>query len=49
MAAALEDSSLKPDPIPIDPNDIDDIEDYSTGLAREDIEALLRDLSKERR
>lgn len=49
MAEALEDSSLKPDPIPIDPNDIDDIEDYSTGLAREDIEALLRDLSKERR
>lgn len=49
MAEALEDSSLKPDPIPIDPNDIEDIEEYSTGLARDDIVALLRDLSKERR
>lgn len=49
MAEALEDSSLKPDPIPIDPNDIEDIEEYGTGLALEDIQALLRDLSKEGR
>lgn len=49
MAEALEDSSLKPDPIPIDPNDIEDIEEYGTGLAPEDIQALLRDLSKEGR
>lgn len=49
MAEALEDSSLKPDPIPIDPNDIEDIEDYGTGLALEDIQALLRDFSKEGR
>jgi len=47
MAEALDDSSLKPDPIPIDPNDIDDIDDYSTGLAPDDIQALLQDLSKQ--
>lgn len=47
MAEALEDSSLHPDPIPLDPNDIEDIDDYSTGLAPDDIEALLRDLAKE--
>jgi SNF2 family DNA or RNA helicase len=46
MAEALEDSSLKPDPIPIDPNDIEDMEDYSTGLLPDDIQALLKDLSK---
>lgn len=45
MAEALEDSSLQPDPIPIDPNDIEDYEEYGTGLLPEDIEALLRDLS----
>lgn len=47
MADALEDSSLKPDPIPLDPNDIEDIDDYSTGLLPDDIQALLKDLSKE--
>jgi SNF2 family DNA or RNA helicase len=46
MAEALEDSTLHPDPIPLDPNDIEDIDDYSTGLAPDDIEALLRDLSR---
>lgn len=46
MAEALEDSSLKPDPIALDPTDIEDYEEYSTGLSSEDIEALLRDLSK---
>ena len=46
MAEALEDSSLKPDPIALDPTDIDDYEEYSTGLSSEDIEALLRDLNK---
>lgn len=49
MAEALNDSSLKPDPIPMDPNDIEDLEEYSTGLARDDIESLLRDLSRGRR
>jgi hypothetical protein len=47
MAEALEDSTLHPDPIPLDPNDIEDVDDYSTGLAPEDIEALLKDLSRE--
>jgi SNF2 family DNA or RNA helicase len=47
MAEALEDSSLRPDPIPLDPTDIEDFDDYSTGLGPSDIQALLRDLSKE--
>lgn len=47
MAEALDDSSLKPDPIPIDPNDIEDFEEFSTGLLPDDVQALLRDLSKE--
>lgn len=46
MAEALDDSSLRPDPIPLDPSDIEDYEEYSTGLAQEDIRALLRDLSR---
>ena len=46
MAAALDDSSLHPDPIPLDPADIEDYEEYSTGLAQEDIQALLKDLSR---
>jgi len=45
MAEALEDSSLRPDPIALDPTDIEDFDDYSTGLAEEDIRTLLRDLS----
>lgn len=49
MAEALEDSSLRPDPIPLDPNDIEDLDEYSTGLAPDDIQALLKDLSKEER
>jgi SNF2 family DNA or RNA helicase len=44
MAEALEDSSLRPDPIAISPNAIEDWEDFSIGLAREDIDALLKDL-----
>jgi hypothetical protein len=46
MAEALDDSSLRPDPIPLDPSDIEDYEEYSTGLAQEDIQALLKDLSQ---
>jgi len=49
MAEALEDSSLRPDPIPMDPTCIEDIEEYGSGLAPEDIQALLRDLSTGRR
>ncbi|MBV6552296.1 DEAD/DEAH box helicase [Acinetobacter soli] len=47
MAEALDDSSLRPDPIALDPTDIDDFESYSTGLSERDIEALLTDISKE--
>lgn len=47
MAEALDDTSLRPDPIPLDPTDIEDIDDYSTGLREEDIQALLKDLSRE--
>lgn len=43
MAAALEDSSLCPDPIPLDPSDIENYDEYSTGLSLEDIEALVQD------
>ena len=48
MAEALEEFSLRPDPIPLDPTDIEDIDDYSTGLATEDIQALLTDLTRKR-
>ena len=48
MAEALDDPSLKPDPIPIDPSDIEDFDEYSTGLSQDDIQALLRDFSKEK-
>lgn len=46
MAEALDDSSLRPDPIALDPIDIEDFESYSTGLSERDIEALLTDISK---
>jgi len=46
MAEALDDPSLRPDPIALDPSDIEDYEEYSTGLAQEDIQALLKDLSR---
>lgn len=47
MAEALEDSALRPDPIAIDPTDIEDYEEYSTGLSSGDIEALLKDLNRD--
>jgi SNF2 family DNA or RNA helicase len=46
MAEALDDSSLHPDPIPFDPSDIDDMDEYSTGLSPDDIRVLLQDLSR---
>jgi len=46
MAEALDDPSLRPDPIALDPADIEDYEEYSTGLAREDIYALLHDFKQ---
>ena len=48
MAKALEDSSLAPDPIPIDPVQVEtaDVEDYVTGLQLEDIQAIAADLGQ---
>lgn len=46
MADALNDASLRPDPIPLDPSNIEDYEEYSTGLSTEDIEVLLKDIRK---
>lgn len=47
MGRALEDPSLRPDPIPLDPTNIEDADEYVTGLSEDDVAALLRDLSKE--
>jgi SNF2 family DNA or RNA helicase len=49
MAEALEDSSLKPDPIPLDPGLIAEVDDEfaGSGMAEDDIQALLRDLRGE--
>ena len=47
MAQALEDSSLQVDPIELDPTDIVDMDEYTTGLALEDIHALLNDFDGE--
>jgi SNF2 family DNA or RNA helicase len=46
MAAALEDSSLSPDPIPIDPADdeAEDAEEYVTGLQLDDVRELVQSL-----
>lgn len=48
MAKALSDSSLAPDPIPIDPVEVgpEDVEDYVTGLQLDDIRAIAADLSR---
>lgn len=47
MSDALDDPSLRVDPIALDPNDIEDYEDYSVGLREEDVEALLRDFDRD--
>jgi Superfamily II DNA/RNA helicases, SNF2 family len=46
MAKALADSTLAPDPIPIDPVQVgtEDVEDYITGLHVDDIRAIAVDL-----
>jgi hypothetical protein len=44
MAEALNDSTLRIDPIPLDPLSIEDPDDYVVGLGQEDIKALLRDI-----
>jgi SNF2 family DNA or RNA helicase len=49
MAQALEDSSLAPDPIPIDPEEFssaEEREDAATGLTVDDIRALISDLGE---
>lgn len=48
MAEALEDSSLRIDPIALDPVSIEDADLYDVGLLPEDIEALIRDIGGER-
>lgn len=48
MAEALNDSSLRIDPIPLDPVSIEDADLYNVGLLPEDIEALIRDIGGER-
>lgn len=46
MAAALNDTSLQIDPIPMDPEAVDEDDDWSEGgLDYDDVQALLRDLS----
>jgi len=45
MAAALNDTSLRVDPIPMDPQPSDDDEWSGGGLDADDVQALLRDLS----
>lgn len=47
MAEALEDSSLRIDPIALDPVSIEDTDLYDVGLLPEDIEALIRDIGVE--
>lgn len=50
MAKALADSSLTPDPIPIDPVQVgtEDVEDYITGLQLDDIRAIVADLGEQK-
>lgn len=47
MAVALEDSSIVPDPIPIDPVELEgeDEDEYTTGLAIEDVRVLAQNLA----
>lgn len=48
MAKALEDSTLAPDPIPIDPVQVGaaDVEEYVTGLQLDDVLAICADLGR---
>jgi hypothetical protein len=46
MAEALEDSSLAPDPIPMDPSVEDEQEEDSAGLQVDDVRALFADLGE---
>lgn len=42
MGKVLQDSNLSIEPIPIEPDDIEGYDEFSTGLSKDDIEALLR-------
>lgn len=42
MAKALEDTNLSIEPLPIEPDDIEGYDEFSTGLSEDDIKALLR-------
>jgi SNF2 family DNA or RNA helicase len=44
MSKALDDSSLSPAPIEMEPEDIDGYDEFSAGLSLEDIQALLHDM-----
>jgi SNF2 family DNA or RNA helicase len=46
MAKALDDSSLCPEPVAIEPSDQDEFDEFSTGLSQEDIQALLNGLEQ---
>jgi SNF2 family DNA or RNA helicase len=46
MSDALNDPSIRVDPIVMDPQDIEDYDELSTGLSEEDVEALLRDIDR---
>lgn len=46
MSDALNDSSIRVDPIVMDPQDIEDYDELSAGLSEEDVEALLRDIDR---
>ena len=46
MAAALNDTTLQIDPIPMDPEAVDEEDDWSGGgMDADDVQALLRDIS----
>lgn len=49
MAKALEDHSLNIDPIPLDPVNIEDPDDYVTGLSEDDAAALAQALTEDTR
>jgi SNF2 family DNA or RNA helicase len=46
MSDALNDPSIRVDPILMDPQDIEEYDELSAGLSEEDVEALLRDLDR---
>ncbi|HOY79733.1 MAG TPA: C-terminal helicase domain-containing protein, partial [Hyphomonadaceae bacterium] len=47
MSDALNDPSIRVDPITMDPDDIEGYDEFSAGLSEEDVEALLHDFDRE--